>query len=159
SQDMSLATSNSDMINSTRALAAFSAAKEYTSIQRAMIAGGAARAAAEDEGFSASDWRDGKTARESGRAAIRTVELLYAGADLLEPLEGGIANVVTADQLTDRVFDDVDAMAKEDRSYQDAYDFIRAKIDAMSAIEQTLLDEMEREASSLRNEAQRDAIL
>jgi signal transduction histidine kinase len=160
SQDMSLATSNSDMIDSTRALAAFSAAKEYTSIQRAMISGGAARTAIDEgKGFSASDWRYGKTAQESERAAIRTLQQLYGESDLLEPLDGGIANVVTANQLADRIFEDPEAMATEDRSYQDAYDFVRAKLDAMSAIEQTLLDEMEREANTLRSEAEREAIL
>ncbi|MEK8172703.1 nitrate- and nitrite sensing domain-containing protein [Streptomyces sp. M19] len=42
SQDMAQATSNRDMINNTRALATFSSAKEYASIQRAIIAAGLA---------------------------------------------------------------------------------------------------------------------
>ncbi|WP_146057447.1 nitrate- and nitrite sensing domain-containing protein, partial [Streptomyces sp. SM12] len=156
SQDMALATSNESMINSTRALAAFSSAKEYASMQRAMISGGSARDGA---GFSQSDWRYGKTAQQNEQAAMRSFQQLYGTSELTEPLEGGIANVLSADQLADRVFDAPDALSGEELSDQDVYDLIRAKIDAMDNIEQTLLDEMEREASNLRADAQRDAIL
>ncbi|WP_312876818.1 sensor histidine kinase [Streptomyces bohaiensis] len=156
SQDMALATSNEEMINSTRALAAFSAAKEYASIQRAMISGGSARGG---EGFSGSDWRYGKTAQQNEQASMRSFQQLYGESDLTEPLDGGIANVVSAGQLADRVFDAEDALADEQLSDQDAYDLLRSKVDAMDSIEQTLLAEMERQAEELRDEAQRDAIL
>ncbi|NJQ07534.1 sensor histidine kinase [Streptomyces lonarensis] len=156
SQDMALATSNEEMINSTRALAAFSAAKEYASIQRAMISGGSARGG---EGFSGSDWRYGKTAQQNEQASMRSFQQLYGDSAITEPLDGGIANVVSAGQLADRVFDAEDALADEQLSDQDAYDLLRSKVDAMDSIEQTLLAEMERQAEELRDEAQRDAIL
>ncbi|WP_338053979.1 nitrate- and nitrite sensing domain-containing protein [Streptomyces spiramenti] len=156
SQDMALATSNEEMINSTRALAAFSAAKEYASIQRAMISGGSARGG---DGFSSSDWRYGKTAQQNEQASMRSFQQLYGNDEITEPLDGGIANVVSAGQLADRVFDAEGALADEQLSDQDAYDLLRSKVDAMDSIEQTLLAEMERQAEQLRDEAQRDAIL
>ncbi|MCE7079900.1 nitrate- and nitrite sensing domain-containing protein [Streptomyces sp. ST2-7A] len=164
-QDLAQATSNSEMIRSTRALAAFSTAKEQASIQRAIISGGFARAEVDGQeaGLSRSDWRYGSTALDNEKAAMRSFAQLYGDKertdDLIEPLEGGIVNVVAANQLAESVFSKEDAITGQFRSYRDWYDLSRTKIEAMDIIEQTLLEEMEEQARQLRDEAQRDAIL
>ncbi|GAB3128730.1 hypothetical protein GCM10027160_54520 [Streptomyces calidiresistens] len=164
-QDLAQATSNSEMIRSTRALAAFSTAKEQASIQRAMISGGFARAEIDGQEavLSRSDWRYGSTALDNEKAAMRSFAQLYGDKErtdeLIEPLEGGIVNVVAANQLAESVFSKEDAITGQFRSYRDWYDLSRTKIEAMDIIEQTLLEEMEEQARQLRDEAQREAIL
>ncbi|MDT0341197.1 sensor histidine kinase [Streptomyces litchfieldiae] len=164
SQDMAQATSNSEMIQSTRALATFSSAKEHASIQRAVITAGLARE--ETEGIAAlsdSDWRFGRDHQQSEESALDSFTLVYGNESeahrLLEPLEGGITNVVSANQFALQVFAAEEGIRSEDRTYRDWYDQDRDKIEAMDNIERTLLDEMEAQASALRDEAQRDAIL
>ncbi|MFG2734918.1 nitrate- and nitrite sensing domain-containing protein [Streptomyces harbinensis] len=165
SQDMAQATSNSEMIRSTRALATFSAAKEHASIQRAVITAGLARGERDGDemGLSPSDWRYGKTHAASESAALNSFTQIYgddvAATGLLDPLEGGIVNVVSADTYRDTVFAALDGIQRQDRSYRDWFDQDRTKIDAMNAIERTLITEMEEQARDLRNEAQQEAIL
>ncbi|GAA1913793.1 nitrate- and nitrite sensing domain-containing protein [Streptomyces sodiiphilus] len=164
SQDMAQATSNSEMIRSTRALAAFSAAKEHASIQRAVITAGLARDELDDDqaGLSGSDWRFGRTHHEAERARLNSFIQIYASKErseeLLDPLEGGVVNIAAATQYADTVFSSEDSLGSQPLTYRDWYDQYRTKIDAMDRIEQTLLAEMEEQARALRNDAQRDAI-
>ncbi|MDT0441146.1 sensor histidine kinase [Streptomyces johnsoniae] len=165
SQDMAQATSNSEMIRSTRALATFSSAKEHASIQRAVITAGLARDEIDGQiaELSDSDWRFGRTHQQAEEAALDSFSLIYgdeeAVEELLNPLEGGIANVVEADQFALQVFAAEEGIRSQDRSYRDWYEQDRTKIDAMERIERTLLDEMEKQASDLRDEAQRDSFI
>lgn len=74
SQDMAQATSNPEMIKRTRALAAFSSAKEYASIQQAIIAAALPRATAPPAGSSrvtASTARPPSTVRASSSSPSR----------------------------------------------------------------------------------------
>ncbi|MEE1931556.1 nitrate- and nitrite sensing domain-containing protein [Streptomyces sp. TRM 70351] len=160
SQDMAQATSNPDMIQSTRALAAFSTAKEYASIQRAVISAGLAPESG--PALSENDRRYGKTANENERAALNRFNVIYGpeeAADLTQPLDGGIVNITSADEYASRVFKSPEGIKAEDRSYMDWYDQDRTKIDAMARIEKTLLDQMEQQARELRSEAQNAAII
>ena len=75
SQDMAQATNNSEMIQSTRALASFSTAKEYASIQRAIISAGLARKGGPE--LSESDRLYGKTAAESESASLGSFSQIY----------------------------------------------------------------------------------
>ncbi|UCM90677.1 sensor histidine kinase [Streptomyces marincola] len=164
SQDMAQATSNTEMIQSTRALATFSAAKEHASIQRAVITAGLARdeRSGQSAGLSESDWRYGRTHQQGEDAALDSFALIYGedrADEMLNPLDGGIANVVEADQYARQVFASLEGIRVEPRSYRDWYDQDRAKIDAMAAIERTLLDEMAAQASALRDDAQRDSFI
>ncbi|MDT0308250.1 nitrate- and nitrite sensing domain-containing protein [Streptomyces sp. DSM 44917] len=166
SQDLAQATSNSDMIRSTRALMAFSSAKEHASIQRALITAGLARAErpGEEAALSESDWRFGGTHQRSEDSELDGFVEVYGDEDgarrLLDRLRGGgDANIVAADQYATQVFGAPDGMSQNPRSYRDWYDEDRTKIDAMHVIERTLLDEMEQQARSLRDDAQRDAFL
>ncbi len=72
SQDMAEASSNPEMISRTRALAAFSTAKEYASVQRAMIAS-ALPATTDIRGdLSENDRLYGQSAYESGAPSWRS---------------------------------------------------------------------------------------
>ncbi|WP_345023970.1 sensor histidine kinase, partial [Streptomyces sedi] len=165
SQDMAQATNNGDMIRSTRALAAFSSAKEHASIQRAVITAGLARAELPggQAELSESDWRYGRTHLIGEEVAIDNFGQIYGDSDqvrtLLSPLEGGIANIVAADDFAQRVFSAEEGIRTEERTYRNWYDQDRTKIEAMGNIELTLLSEMQEQARELRDEAQRDALI
>ncbi|RKN40719.1 nitrate- and nitrite sensing domain-containing protein [Streptomyces hoynatensis] len=165
SLDMAQATSNGDMIRSTRALAAFSSAKEHASIQRAIITAGLARQ--ENDGdhaqLSDADWRYGRTHQQNEEAQLDSFAQLYGDGqksqDLLRPLEGGLVNVVSADDYARQVFAAEESIQSEPPSYPDWFDDARTKIDAMNDIEAQLLDEMQAQAQQLQDEAEREAII
>ncbi|GAA2398395.1 hypothetical protein GCM10010420_25720 [Streptomyces glaucosporus] len=160
SQDMAQATSNPDMIQSTRALAAFSSAKEYASIQRAIISAGLARKGGpelsdSDHLYIASAWQGERTARK------RFAEIYGTGeaAELTKPLDEGIVNITSADKYAERVVKDPEGISRENRSYLDWFDQDQVKIEQMGKIEASLLTEMDDQARRLRAEAQQDAFL
>lgn len=160
SQDMAQATSNSDMITSTRALASFSSAKEYASMQRAVLS--AALANPKGAGLSANDHLYGKSALDNEEEALRRFTAIRAGdsADLLKALNGGDTNVTSANTFAERAFgNNVDALKNEKTSYRDWYDQDSVKLEEMAKIEQTLLSQMDQKALELRDEANQEAIL
>ncbi|HET6635500.1 MAG TPA: nitrate- and nitrite sensing domain-containing protein [Streptomyces sp.] len=159
SQDMAQATSNSEVIQSTRALAAFSSAKEYASIQRAIISAGLAR---KEPQLSQSDRLYAKSAMENEKAELDTFSQIYGNEkadELLKPLHGGIVNITAADTYRKRVLNSKNGIKQEPRSYLDWYDQDRTKIDEMGKIERSLLTAMEQQARTLRSEAQYEAYL
>ncbi|MFJ3928392.1 nitrate- and nitrite sensing domain-containing protein [Streptomyces sp. NPDC090022] len=162
SQDMAQATSNPEMIKRTRALAAFSSAKEYASIQRAIIAA-ALPETGDKPGFMDENNRlYGQSALRGEGQARKTFELVYQGKaeDLLQSLGDGNAEVGTADHYARRVLSNPDQLRKEkNRSWMDWYDADDTKLVAMKVIELTLLEDMEQKARELKNESQRDAII
>ncbi|WP_194960404.1 nitrate- and nitrite sensing domain-containing protein [Streptomyces sp. NRRL B-1677] len=159
SQDMAQATSNADMITSTRALATFSAAKEYASIQRAVIS--AALANKKGPYLSQNDQQYGREAYDAENEAIRRFTAIRGGdsQQLLQAINGGNPDITTAKTYTDRVFTKADGIKNEPKSYKDWYDQASVKLGEMSKIEQTLLSQMEQKALELRDEAQQEAIL
>ncbi|WP_181766986.1 nitrate- and nitrite sensing domain-containing protein, partial [Streptomyces albidus (ex Kaewkla and Franco 2022)] len=160
SQDMAQATNNSEMIQSTRALASFSTAKEYASIQRAIISAGLARKGGPE--LSESDRLYGKAASDTEGASLGSFSQIYGvegAAELTKPLDGGVVNITLADKYRDRVLNNEDGITSENRSYPDWYDQDRSKIDEMAKIESTLLSQMEQQARELRSDAQRDAFI
>ncbi|MEO3749783.1 nitrate- and nitrite sensing domain-containing protein [Streptomyces sp. B6B3] len=167
SQDMAEATSNSDMIRSTRALATFSSAKESASVQRAIITAALARAELPggEATLSSADWRYGDTHRSIEESALTGFKFVYPDAgradELLNPLDsGGVSTIVQANQYRDRVFASPEGIHNaEQRTYMDWNSEARTKIDQMDTIEQTLILEMRRQAQQLRDDAQRDALI
>ncbi|MFF7229427.1 nitrate- and nitrite sensing domain-containing protein [Streptomyces sioyaensis] len=159
SQDMAQATSNPEMIRSTRALAAFSSAKEYASIQRALVSAGLAH----DGGpqLSANDRLAGRNAEDSEKAARDRFSQIYtnnAGA-LTRGLDGNNDEIKAAVAFAHRSFASATGIRSQDIRYLDWYDSDTVKIDEMSRIETTLLSEMEQKARQLRNEATQTAII
>lgn len=167
SQDMAQATSNPDMIKRTRALAAFSAAKEYASVQRAIIAA-ALPGGADDKdgpGLTENDRLYGQAARENGESELKAFRAIYSSAgdnaeELTDPLDNGNPTIEASEQYAKRVLDNKNGMAsQEKRSHLDWTDDYSVRIQAMKTIEATLLGQMESKARELRDQSQRDAII
>ncbi|MEU6991275.1 nitrate- and nitrite sensing domain-containing protein [Streptomyces sp. NPDC046465] len=162
SQDMAQATSNPDMIQRTRSLAAFSSAKEYASVQRAIIAAALPPNDSQYGKISETDRTFGLSANEKERSELQTFSKIYAGnaGELTKPIDGGNPAVKSANEYAKRVLEQEGGIKLQDkRSYKDWVDADTTKIDAMSKIELTLLGEMEQKARELRNESEQSAIL
>ncbi|MEU9100320.1 nitrate- and nitrite sensing domain-containing protein [Streptomyces sp. NPDC048361] len=165
SQDMAQATSNPEMIKRTRALAAFSSAKEYASVQRAIIA--AALPATKDKSGNLlePDRLYAKAAQDGERQALASFQNVYEAnggnaTELMAPLDKGNSEITAANAYSQHVLKSTGGIGQEQRrSYLDWYDQDSNKINQMKTIEQTLLGEMEQKARELRDSSQRDAIL
>ncbi|MCI3933295.1 sensor histidine kinase [Streptomyces sp. AN091965] len=162
SEDMAQATSNPDMIQRTRALAAFSSAKEFASVQRAVIAAALPANNREFGKLSDLDRRYALTALEKETDELQSFNRIYVGngAKLLAPISRGNQTIQGADAYAQRVLEQPDGIKlRGKRSYKDWVDADSTKISEMGKIELTLLDEMEQKARSLRNESEQQAIL
>ncbi|MFG3657930.1 nitrate- and nitrite sensing domain-containing protein [Streptomyces sp. NPDC047706] len=162
SQDMAEATSNPEMIQRTRALSAFSSAKEYASIQRAVLA---AALPANNKTFgdlSENDRLYAESALESQVSELRSFSSIYGdGAEeLLKPIDQGNATIEATDKYASRALSRENGLAGlEKRSYRDWLDDSSTKIQQMKNIERTLLEDMEQKARELRSESEREAII
>ncbi|MFE1250031.1 nitrate- and nitrite sensing domain-containing protein [Streptomyces sp. NPDC058735] len=164
SQDMAEATSNPDMIQRTRALAAFSSAKEYSSIQRAALAAALPASKTTAGKLSPNDRLYAQSALESQKSEIRSFKSIYGedtAAELLKPIEdGGNSTIKATDTYAGRALVSASGLAQQDkRSYRDWLDDSSTKIQQMKNIEYTLLEEMEQKARELRSATERDAII
>ncbi|MFK0257133.1 nitrate- and nitrite sensing domain-containing protein [Streptomyces sp. NPDC090445] len=163
SQDMAQATSSPEMIKRTRALAAFSSAKEYASIQRAIIAASLPDSNEKAGTLTENDRLYALSALRGESQAKKTFELVYQGKteDLLASLGDGNPEIGKADHYTRRVLSTKDQFSKETqyKSWMDWYDADDTKLQAMKVIELTLLEDMEQKARELKSESQRDAII
>ncbi|MFF8847051.1 nitrate- and nitrite sensing domain-containing protein [Streptomyces sp. NPDC015127] len=166
SQDMAQATSNPEMIKRTRALAAFSSAKEYASIQRAIIA--AALPGGDDAkapGLTENDRLYGKAAVENGETELKAFKAIYesTGGDaeeLTATLDNGNPTIAASELYAKRVLDTEGQIGRlPERSHLDWTDDYSVRINAMKQIEATLLGQMESKARELREESQREAII
>ncbi|WP_406121676.1 nitrate- and nitrite sensing domain-containing protein [Streptomyces sp. NBC_00989] len=163
SQDMAEATSNPEMIQRTRALAAFSAAKEFSSVQRAVIAAALPNNNTTQGDLSANDRLYADSALESEKSELSIFRNIYGnqGAeDLIAPIEDGNPTIESADTYAQRVLDNANGLASLDkRSYKDWVDDSSTKIEQMKKIEHTLLEDMEQKARELRSASEREAII
>ncbi|MFI7412422.1 nitrate- and nitrite sensing domain-containing protein [Streptomyces sp. NPDC049627] len=163
SQDMAEATSNPEMIQSTRALAAFSSAKEYSSIQRAVLAAALPANTTSDSDLSENDRLYADSALKSQKSEISSFKNIYgteAAEELLKPIGDGNATIKASDTYANRALTTSTGLQSLDkRSYRDWVDDSTTKIQGMRAIETTLLEQMEQKARELRNESEREAII
>ncbi|MBT2453475.1 nitrate- and nitrite sensing domain-containing protein [Streptomyces sp. ISL-86] len=162
SQDMAQATSSPEMIKRTRALAAFSSAKEYASIQRAIIAASLPESGDKTGKLEENDRLYALSALRGESQAKKTFELVYQGKpeELLAALGDGNQEIGTADHYARRVLSTQGQFGKEkNRSWMDWYDADDTKLQAMKVIELTLLEDMEQKARELKSESQQDAII
>ncbi|MEU3415508.1 nitrate- and nitrite sensing domain-containing protein [Streptomyces sp. NPDC006658] len=162
SQDMAEASSNPEMISRTRALAAFSTAKEYASVQRAMIAAALPATPATKGDLSENDRLYGQSAYESENSELAIFRKIYADHDaeeLLKPIDEGNPTIEAADTYAKRSFESPDGLQQlPARSYKDWVDDSSTKIEQMKKIEHTLLEEMEQKARELKSATEREAI-
>ncbi|MFJ5833201.1 nitrate- and nitrite sensing domain-containing protein [Streptomyces sp. NPDC093089] len=165
SQDMAQATSNPEMIKRTRALAAFSSAKEYASIQQAIIAAALPPNDKTPGRIQQGDRLYADAALNSEGVEFKSFQAIYesTGGDAAEKtasLTGANPSIVAADKYAERVLNADDAMPGGTRrghlNFTDEYGI---KINAMNVIEDGLLGDMETMARELRQESQREAII
>ncbi|MGW1109314.1 nitrate- and nitrite sensing domain-containing protein [Streptomyces sp. NPDC002540] len=165
SQDMAQATSNSEMIKRTRALAAFSSAKEYASVQRAIIAAALPGGNDKQPHLNDNDQQFGRAALRKENTARRSFAAVYAATgnnaeELTATLDDGNPEIKAANTYAKKVLDSPSGMTgTARRSYMDWYDQSSTKIQAMKTIEETLLSDMEGKARELRDESKREAII
>ncbi|GAB1327369.1 sensor histidine kinase [Streptomyces sennicomposti] len=162
SQDMAEATSNPEMIQRTRALAAFSSAKEYASVQRAVIAAALPANNTSKGDLSENDRLYAQSALDSQTSEINSFRNIYgSGAEeLLKPVEEGNPTIQSADQYAKRALDSAEGLPSlNKRSYRDWVDDSSTKIEQMRKIEHTLLENMEQKARELRSSTEQDAII
>ncbi|WP_435973850.1 nitrate- and nitrite sensing domain-containing protein [Streptomyces sp. Qhu_M48] len=165
SQDMAQATSNPEMIKRTRALAAFSSAKEYASIQQAIIASALPASDRTSGDIQQGDRLYGEAALNSEGVELKSFQAIYesTGGDANErtaSLNTGNPSITAAEKYAERVLNMDDAMKSGPRrghlNFTDEYG---TKITAMNRIERGLLGDMETMARELRQESQREAII
>ncbi|MFJ8662712.1 nitrate- and nitrite sensing domain-containing protein [Streptomyces sp. NPDC093795] len=165
SQDMAQATSNPEMIKRTRALAAFSSAKEYASIQQAIIAAALPASDRTPGKIQQGDRLYGEAALNSEGDELKSFQAIYesTGGDATERLASlntGNPSIAAAEKYAERVLNMDDAMQSGTRrghlNFTDEYG---TKITAMNRIERGLLGDMETMARELRQESQREAII
>ncbi|MEU8628421.1 nitrate- and nitrite sensing domain-containing protein [Streptomyces sp. NPDC048669] len=165
SQDMAQATSSPEMIKRTRALAAFSSAKEYASVQRAIIAAALPGGNDKQANLESNDRQFGLAALRKEDLARRSFGSIYTTTgnnadELTATLDEGNPEIKAADTYAKKVLDSPTSMTgTARRSYLDWYDQDSNKIQAMKQIEETLLSDMEGKARELRDESQREAII
>ncbi|MEU8463130.1 nitrate- and nitrite sensing domain-containing protein [Streptomyces sp. NPDC029003] len=162
SQDMAQATSSPEMIKRTRALAAFSSAKEYASIQRAIVAASLPESGDKPGKLEENDRLYALSALRGESQQKKTFELVYQGKpeELLAALGDGNTEIGTADHYARRVLSTQGQFGKEkNRSWMDWYDADDTKLRAMGVIELTLLEDMEQKARELKSQSQQDAII
>ncbi|MEU3348358.1 nitrate- and nitrite sensing domain-containing protein [Streptomyces sp. NPDC006700] len=162
SQDMAEATSNPQMIQRTRALAAFSSAKEYASVQRAVIAAALPANNINSGSLSDNDRLYAQQALESQTSDLNSFRNIYGegSEELIKPIAEGNPTILSADTYAKRVLDNPDGLQQANkRSYRDWVDDSSTKIEQMKKIEHTLLEEMEQKARELRSATEYDAIV
>ncbi|MFE9309774.1 nitrate- and nitrite sensing domain-containing protein [Streptomyces sp. NPDC088353] len=162
SQDMAEATSNPQMIQRTRALAAFSSAKEYASVQRAVIAAALPANNTSAGKLSENDRLYAQQALESQTSDLNSFRNIYGegSEELIKPIEEGNPTILSADTYAKRVLDNPEGLKQANkRSYRDWVDDSSTKISQMKNIEHTLLEEMEQKARELRSATEYDAIV
>ncbi|MEU0968549.1 nitrate- and nitrite sensing domain-containing protein [Streptomyces sp. NPDC005917] len=162
SQDMAQASSNPDMIQRTRALAAFSTAKEYASVQRAVIAAALPANNTSAGNLSENDRLYAESALQSETSELTIFRNVYAGnaAELLKPIDENNPTIQSANTYAKRALgaqNGLNELAK--RSYLDWVDDSSTKIGQMKKIEHTLLEDMEQKARELRSSSQQEAII
>ncbi|MBN0046190.1 nitrate- and nitrite sensing domain-containing protein [Streptomyces actuosus] len=163
SQDMAEATSNPEMIQRTRALAAFSSAKEYASVQRAVIAAALPANNTTYGDLSENDRAYASSALDGQKSDLSTFRSIYGtekAEELLKPIDQGNPTIEATDLYATRVLSGTGGLKKLDkRSYRDWVDDSSTKIQQMKNIEHTLLEEMEQKARALRAQSEREAII
>ncbi|NEC31174.1 sensor histidine kinase, partial [Streptomyces sp. SID8111] len=163
SQDMAEATSNPDMIQRTRALASFSAAKEYASVQRAILAAALPASNTTFGDLSENDRLYAESAQQSEKSETAAFKTVYGEAEAVElllPITEGNSTIQATDTYARRALTNRDGLKTMDkRSYRDWLDDSGTKILQMKNIEHTLLEEMEQKARELRSATERDAII
>ncbi|WP_371479418.1 nitrate- and nitrite sensing domain-containing protein [Kitasatospora sp. NBC_00315] len=158
-QDIALASNNSDLVRATRALQQFSLAKDITSQQRALISAALANPAGPD--LSLSDESFGIRLRGAYDNAIGNFNSIYTAHDLdaqraqlsFNPL------IADADRYSHSILQQSGIRQSEARSYKDWYEAASAKITQQRRIESRLIENLDGKAQQLQSAADTEALI
>ena len=140
SRDMALATSNPEMIQRTRTLAAFSSAKEYASVQRAVISAALPPNKTEFGKLSDNDRLYALSALRNEEAELDSLQRSYEGtggnaAELMKPLDDSNAVIKDANDYAARVLESPSGLKnREKRSYPDWNDAATTKLSSKGQV-------------------------
>ncbi|MFE5584144.1 nitrate- and nitrite sensing domain-containing protein [Kitasatospora sp. NPDC056531] len=158
-QDIALASNNTDLLVATRALQQFSLAKDATSQQRALISAGLANPKGPD--LSPSDESFGIRLRTSYDNSLTSFNNIYTAHDL-DNLRGQLSynNVVAeADRYSRSILQPSGIHQTEPVSYKDWYEKASAKITAERRIESKLIEDLDGKAQDLQSQADTEALI
>ncbi|MDQ0310738.1 signal transduction histidine kinase [Kitasatospora herbaricolor] len=158
-QDIALASNNSDLVRATRALQQFSLAKDVTSQQRALISAALANKKGPD--LSLSDESFGIRLRGAYDNAIGNFNSIYTSHELDSLREQLSYNslIADADRYSRSILQQSGIKQTESRSYKDWYDQSSAKITQERRIESRLIEELDGKAQALQSTADTEALI
>ncbi|MFJ5923537.1 nitrate- and nitrite sensing domain-containing protein [Kitasatospora sp. NPDC092948] len=158
-QDIAITSNSTELIKTTRALYQFSTAKEYTSMQRALIS--AALANPSGPSMSASDETFGVRLMSSEDNALANFTAIYGEAE---------ARALRTNMSLNQVVGEADRFAKaalntngirqaENPSYKDWFDKSTAKVNAEKTIENNLLNVLDGKAQALQSDIDTESVI
>ncbi|KDN83027.1 nitrate- and nitrite sensing domain-containing protein [Kitasatospora cheerisanensis] len=158
-QDIAITSNSTELIKTTRALYQFSSAKEYTSMQRALIS--AALANPTEPYMSASDETFGVRLMSSEDNALANFTAIY-GESEARGLRAAMSYnqvVAEADRFSKAVLNTNGIRSAENTSYKDWFDKSTAKVNAEKSIENSLLDVLDGKAQSLQSDVDTESVI
>ncbi|MFJ1755809.1 nitrate- and nitrite sensing domain-containing protein [Kitasatospora sp. NPDC088134] len=158
-QDIAITSNSTELIKTTRALYQFSLAKEFTSMQRALIAAALANPKGPD--MSPSDETFGVRLMNSEDNAMANFTAIY-GENEARGLRSAMSFnqvVAEADRFSKAVLNTNGIKQADDVSYKNWFDKSTAKVNAERVIEGKLLDVLNGKAQSLQSDADTESVI
>ncbi|MFB7949457.1 nitrate- and nitrite sensing domain-containing protein [Kitasatospora phosalacinea] len=158
-QDIAVTSNSSELITATRSLYQFSLSKEYTSMQRALIAAALANPAGPS--LSSSDETFGIRLMNSEDNATQNFTAIYGDSEARGLRSAMSFNkvIAEADRFSKAVLTPNGIKQTDDVSYQKWYEEATAKITAQRAIENTLLANLNGKAQKLQSDADTESVI
>ncbi|PJN21307.1 histidine kinase, partial [Kitasatospora sp. CB02891] len=158
-QDIAITSNSTELIKTTRALYQFSTAKEYTSMQRALIS--AALANPGGPSMSASDETFGVRLMSSEDNALANFTAIY-GESEARALRAAMSYnqvVAEADRFSKAALNTNGIRQADNPSYKDWFDKSTAKVNAEKTIENNLLNVLDGKAQALQSDIDTESVI
>ncbi|MGW4379677.1 nitrate- and nitrite sensing domain-containing protein [Kitasatospora sp. NPDC004531] len=158
-QDIAITSNSTELIKTTRALFQFSTAKEYTSMQRALIS--AALANPGGPSMSASDETFGVRLMSSEDNALANFTAIYGEGEARSLRAAMSYNqvVAEADRFSKAALNTNGIKQTENSSYKDWFDKSTAKVNAEKTIENNLLNVLDGKAQALQSDIDTESVI
>ncbi|WP_310794799.1 nitrate- and nitrite sensing domain-containing protein [Streptomyces sp. TLI_171] len=158
-QDIAITSNSTELIKTTRALYQFSLAKEFTSMQRALISAALAHPGSPE--MSSSDETFGVRLMNSEDNAMANFTAIY-GENQARALRSAMSFnqvVAEADRFSKAVLNTNGIKQADDVSYKNWFDKSTAKVNAEKSIEGSLLVVLDGKAQSLQSDADTESVI
>ncbi|MFI9787985.1 nitrate- and nitrite sensing domain-containing protein [Kitasatospora sp. NPDC051984] len=158
-QDIAITSNSTELIKTTRALFQFSTAKEYTSMQRALIS--AALANPKGPHLSASDETFGVRLMSSEDNALANFTAIYGEAEARTLRAAMSYNqvVAEADRFAKQALNTNGIRQTDNPSYKDWFDKSTSKVTAEKTIENNLLNVLDGKAQALQSDIDTESVI